>query len=143
MAKYYQVTPLLRFANGILVQLLRWGMLPPSMALLTVRGRKSGRTYSIPVQPIDEGGQVWVVSPYGETNWVRNVRAAGKATLTRAGCAAPVGLHEVDAQAAAPILKKYVHQVAIVRPYFDAQPNSPAATFESEARQHPVFLVEP
>ena len=143
MPRHYQVTPLLRFSNGILVQLLRWGVLPPPMALLTVRGRKTGQAYSIPVQPVEEGGQVWLVSPYGETNWVRNARAASEVTLTRAGRAETVRLCEVDAQAAAPILKKYVQAVAIVRPYFEAEPNLPVEAFAAEAPAHPVFLIGP
>ena len=32
---------------------------------------------------IEEEGQRWPVAPYGEANWVRNARVAGKVTLSR------------------------------------------------------------
>ena len=47
--------------------------------LLTVRGRKSGLPQAAPVAicaPTDRHG---VISPYGQINWVRNLRAAGRA----------------------------------------------------------------
>ena len=143
MSKQYAVTPMVRFANRIIVQLLRWGVTMPQMALLTVRGRKSGQTYSLPVQPVEEGGQRWLVSPYGITNWVRNARAGGEVILASGGSAQTVRLREQGAQAAAPILKKYIDRVTIVRPYFDAQPDAPLEAFAAEAPRHPVFLIEP
>jgi len=46
---------------------------------LIVRGRKSGRLISVPVPPFEYGGVRYFVGGRGETNWVRNLRAAGKA----------------------------------------------------------------
>ena len=143
MPKQYQVTSATRFANRIMMQLMRWGVTLPHMALLTVRGRKSGQAYSLPVQPVEEDGKRWLVSPYGETNWVKNARAAGEVTLLCAGRAGTVRLHELGPQEAAPILKKYLSQVPIVRPYFEVQPDAPMAVFAAEAPRHPVFLIEP
>src|ERR1700674_710888 len=51
-------------------------------ALITVRGRKSGEPRTTPVALIEIGGKRWVSSPFGDVNWVRNLRAAGQATLT-------------------------------------------------------------
>lgn len=52
--------------------------------LLTVRGRKSGRPRTTPVAVAEIGGRAWLLSPFGETEWAKNLRAAGRATL-RAG----------------------------------------------------------
>jgi deazaflavin-dependent oxidoreductase (nitroreductase family) len=51
-------------------------------ALITVRGRKSGEPRTTPVALIEIDGKRWVSSPFGDVNWVRNLRAAGQATVT-------------------------------------------------------------
>jgi deazaflavin-dependent oxidoreductase (nitroreductase family) len=51
-------------------------------ALLTVRGRTSGLPRTTPVTLIEADGRRWIVAPFGEVNWVRNLRVAGRATLT-------------------------------------------------------------
>jgi deazaflavin-dependent oxidoreductase (nitroreductase family) len=53
--------------------------------LITVRGRKTGlpRTAGLAVIPV--GGKRWVWAPWGEVDWVRNLRAAGRATITYRG----------------------------------------------------------
>jgi deazaflavin-dependent oxidoreductase (nitroreductase family) len=50
--------------------------------LLTVPGRKSGVPRTTPVAVIDYQGRRWVWAPWGEVDWVKNLRAAGKATVT-------------------------------------------------------------
>jgi len=51
-------------------------------ALLTVRGRKTGQPHTTPVALVEVDGRRWVQSPFGEVNWVRNLRAAREATIT-------------------------------------------------------------
>ena len=50
--------------------------------LITVRGRKSGLPRTTPVAIIAVSGRRWVWAPWGEVQWVRNLRAAGRATIT-------------------------------------------------------------
>jgi deazaflavin-dependent oxidoreductase (nitroreductase family) len=50
--------------------------------LITVRGRTSGERRTTPVAFVDIDGRTWVQSPFGDVNWVRNLRAAGEATIT-------------------------------------------------------------
>jgi deazaflavin-dependent oxidoreductase (nitroreductase family) len=50
--------------------------------LLTVRGRKSGLPRTTPVTICEYGGRRGVISPFGESNWARNLRAAGTATIS-------------------------------------------------------------
>jgi len=52
-------------------------------ALITVRGRRSGLPRTTPVTVIECSGRRWVLAPFGEVNWVRNLRAAGSATITQ------------------------------------------------------------
>jgi len=46
-------------------------------------GRKSDQPHTVPVTLIEQDGQRWLVAPYGVVQWVRNIQAAGMATLTR------------------------------------------------------------
>jgi deazaflavin-dependent oxidoreductase (nitroreductase family) len=50
--------------------------------LVTIPGRKSGVPRTTPLAIIEVSGRRWVWSPWGETHWVRNLRAAGHATIT-------------------------------------------------------------
>jgi deazaflavin-dependent oxidoreductase (nitroreductase family) len=51
-------------------------------ALLTVAGRTTGIPRTTPLAIIERSGRRWVWSPWGEVQWVRNLRAAGRATIT-------------------------------------------------------------
>src|SRR5437763_906497 len=85
-----------------------------------------------------------LTSTYGETKWVRNLRAAGEATLTRGHRSERISVIEVGAKEAAPVLQHFVSTVpVVVRPYFDVTPASPLITFEQEVARHPVFRVMP
>ncbi len=54
-----------------------------SFALLTIRGRKSGRPIETPIAIFVQEGKSYLLTPYGIVNWVRNLRAAGgEATIT-------------------------------------------------------------
>lgn len=97
---------------------------------LAVRGRRSGRLHRIPVIPIQHGGSEYLVSPRGETDWVRNLRAAGEAELRGRGIRAT----EVPVPERAPILSKYQDVAGrTVASHFKALPD-PA--------DHPVFRIE-
>src|SRR5688572_3968670 len=84
MTPMYRVTPRVRLVNWLMSMLLKFGSIPDTTYLLTVRGRRSGRDHTTPVTLLEEGGRCWLVAPYGVVRWVRNARAAGQVTLTRA-----------------------------------------------------------
>jgi deazaflavin-dependent oxidoreductase (nitroreductase family) len=68
-------TPIARF-------LLAAGMPMGFNGLITIRGRKSGLPRTTPVAIIEVSGRRWVWAPWGEVQWVRNLRAARRATIT-------------------------------------------------------------
>jgi deazaflavin-dependent oxidoreductase (nitroreductase family) len=68
--------------NPIARRILRAGPLLGPNALITVRGRKSGVPRTTPIALVEIEGKRWVIGTFGDTNWVRNLRAAGEATLT-------------------------------------------------------------
>ena len=141
MAKTYRLDVTRRAVNQLLAALLRVGLGPKSHYLLTVRGRRTGQLHTTPVRLVEEGGQRWLVAPYGVVNWVRNARATGRVTLTRGSRSETVEITELSPEESAPILKTYATQVRITRPYFDARPESPAEAFVAEAPRHPVFRI--
>jgi deazaflavin-dependent oxidoreductase (nitroreductase family) len=53
--------------------------------LITIRGRTSGLPRTTPVAIIAVSGRRWVWAPWGDVHWVRNLRAAGRATITVRG----------------------------------------------------------
>src|SRR6266699_650692 len=116
MAKTYQITFTVRMVNMLATALLRAGIRIHTMSLLTVRGRKSGQPHSVPVTLVEQGSQRWLVAPYGAVQWVRNLRAAGTATLTRGRRSEAISVTELPAQEAAPILKQYLLKATAARP---------------------------
>jgi deazaflavin-dependent oxidoreductase (nitroreductase family) len=139
MASTYRLTPSRRAANRVVRLLLKLGLMPGPTYMLTVPGRRTGRPLSTPVTLVEDGGNRWLVSPYGDVAWVRNARAAGQVTLTRGRRTETVPIRELNPGDAAPVLQRYVTRVPITRPYFDVTPASPLAAFEAEAPRHPVF----
>ena len=77
-----RIPGLVGFFNPLAERMLGIGIPMGPNALITVRGRKSGEPRTTPVALIEIGGKRWVSSPFGDVNWVRNLRAAGRATLT-------------------------------------------------------------
>ena len=141
MAARYRRGLARRAVNRLVHCLLRLGLGPARTYLLTVTGRRSGAPRSTPVTLVEEGGRRWLVSPYGEVAWVQNLRAAGKATLSRGGRTEAVAVREIKPEEAAPVLKLYVTRVPITRPYFDARPEAGLSAFRAEAPRHPVFAI--
>lgn len=64
--------------------------------LVTIRGRKTGLPRTTGLAVIATGGRRWVWAPWGDVNWVRNLRAAGRATITEHGQSEEVVANELD-----------------------------------------------
>lgn len=73
---------LIPFFNPLAMRLLRRGRLMGPNTLLTVRGRKSGEMRTTPVALVELEGRRWIIGTFGDTNWVRNLRAAAEGTIT-------------------------------------------------------------
>lgn len=62
-----------------------WAPYLPPWAIIEHRGRKSGKPYRTVVFAFVRRGTLIVVLTYGETDWLRNVQAAGQGGVTRLG----------------------------------------------------------
>jgi deazaflavin-dependent oxidoreductase (nitroreductase family) len=84
------------FFNPIAKFLLAAGVPMGFNGLITIRGRKSGLPRTTPVAIIAVSGRRWVWAPWGEVQWVRNLRAAGSATITVRSRKEDVSATELD-----------------------------------------------
>jgi deazaflavin-dependent oxidoreductase (nitroreductase family) len=143
VAATYRLGPTRRLVNVVMTAFLRVGLGPPRTYLLTVPGRKTGRPLTTPVTLVESGSRRWLVAPYGEVTWVRNTRAAGRVTLSRGRRRETLTVTELAPADSAPVLRQYVKEVPITRPFFDVRPDSPLPAYVAEAPRHPVFLLQP
>jgi deazaflavin-dependent oxidoreductase (nitroreductase family) len=140
MSKTYRVN---RPINWVFRTMTRLGLGASYRHILTVRGRKTGREYSIPVDVMRVDGDRWLVAGYGPVNWTTNVRASGAAMLRRGGHSQRYRVEEVGSAEAVPVLRAYMEQVRVTRSYFDAHPGSPDQIVAAEIARHPVFRLTP
>jgi deazaflavin-dependent oxidoreductase (nitroreductase family) len=94
-----------RLINSLFRVMTLLGLEASYRHILTVRGRKTGRLYSTPVDVLELDGDRWLVAGYGHTNWVRNARAAGEVTLSRGRQSQKFKVDEVCDQTAVPAPK--------------------------------------
>lgn len=105
------------------------------VAVLSVRGRASGKPRSTPVVVLDHDGERYLVTPYGDTEWVRNLRAAGTGQLKQHGRTEEFAAIEVPVDQRPPIIDAYRRKygrMPTVNRSFDQLPD-PA--------QHPTFRI--
>jgi len=90
------VPGVVRLLDPLVRRLLAIGLPMGPNTLLTVRGRKSGlpRTFAVALAEAD--GRRWVVGTFGEVNWVRNLRAAGKGHVRIAAREEPIVAKELS-----------------------------------------------
>ena len=112
--------------------------------VLEVKGRKSGKIYSAPVDLLEFEGRRYLVAPRGETNWVRNARAVGRVTLRKGRQSTEYTVREVAPAQRPTLLKAYLDRFALtVQRYFPVPRESPASEFAPIAERYPVFELSP
>jgi deazaflavin-dependent oxidoreductase (nitroreductase family) len=108
--------------------------------LLEVRGRKTGKVYSTPVNVLEHSGHEYLVAPRGYTQWVRNVETSGEATLVRGSKREKVRLRPIAEEEKPEILKAYLDRFKLtVQRYFPIPAGSPVDIFVPLSTRYPVF----
>lgn len=128
----YLKPPLLvkRVFNPLAMRLGAW-----DTAALIVPRRRTGEPQRLPVIPVEHGGARYVVSTRGESDWVRNVRAAGGCEVHRKGRAEQYRAVEVPVEEREPIIEAYRAKAGkTVEAYWKKLP---------DPEDHPVFRLEP
>jgi deazaflavin-dependent oxidoreductase (nitroreductase family) len=137
-----------KYANAIVSFFLRLGLPMGRQALLTVPGRKSGLARTTPVA-LNQRSDGWLlVSVYGEVDWVRNLRAAGSAMITRRHHKITVTVLELAEREAASVLKDLVSSMgfvvrSVIGSHFQTPSTASLEEWRAEAAHHPVFLLTP
>jgi deazaflavin-dependent oxidoreductase (nitroreductase family) len=128
--------------NSVVKGLTRLGVSVWGSRILEHRGRASGKLHHTPVNVLTVGGTQYLVSPRGQTQWVRNVRHAGGHMVLILGrrrrlCTAT----EVPVADSVPILRAYLRRWKFeVGTFFDGiNPDSSDAEWDAVAADHPVF----
>lgn len=108
--------------------------------LLQVRGRKSGKLYSSPIDLLELHGKRYLVAPRGRTQWVRNAEAAGEVALKKGSWRKTYQLRAIPDGDKPELLKAYLDSFKpTVQRYFPIPAGSDAQAFAAIAPNYPVF----
>ncbi len=122
------------FSNRVMNPLLTTLGLAPS---LTVRGRTSSRSYTMPVLPLGYEGRRYLVAPRGNTQWARNLRTVGEGDLRLGRRRIHFKATEIPASERAPLVAAYVQQHGRKYGGFVAK----EFAMMPDPAHHPVFLL--
>jgi deazaflavin-dependent oxidoreductase (nitroreductase family) len=141
--RYLQPNRFGRASNAVVRWLTQSGLSLRGSRVLAVRGRKSGEWRTTPVNPLDVAGERYLVAPRGETQWVRNMRAAGGGELRigrRIEAFTATELTDDDKPA---LLREYLRRWKFeVGAFFDGVgPDAPDEELRRIAPGYPVFRI--
>ncbi|NNG18200.1 hypothetical protein HJ590_01175 [Naumannella sp. ID2617S] len=120
-----------KLINDLLAFLVRQGFPMGGAAWFEVRGRHSGEPRGVVVNPLTHLGRTYLVAPRGETQWVRNLRAAGQGELRGQTWTA----RELLVAERSPVHRAYLARWSWqVKRWFTA---------DSDPAAHPVFELVP
>jgi deazaflavin-dependent oxidoreductase (nitroreductase family) len=147
MAKPNHAPLFVRVSNILAVTLLRAGvkLVGPRhypMYLLTVRGRKSGLPRTVPIVIWEHNGKRYVGSVFGIVDWVRNLRAAKEAILTRGRRTETVNVIELPQKEAALVLREDIKGGNPFARSYGITADASLEEFERAVLTHPLFLLE-
>lgn len=146
MAKRSPVPRFVLVANVLTKTLLRAGVKLVGFGaptyLLTVRGRTSGQPRTTPISVLEQEGNRYLMTPYGVVDWVRNLRAAGEATLTRGRRAEAIRATELPSGEASRVIQAFIQSGNPIGRFFGIPEGASREEYERQALIHPVFLVQ-
>ena len=140
------IPSIVHFFNPLVRRLLALGLPMGPNVLMTVRGRKSGKDYTFPVATLEAGGRQFLFSPFGEVNWVANLRASGEATIRRGRRNRRMRAVELSPGVAAPFLAEGMRPVmgmpmfgSMIAGWYGIDRSSTPEDYLAAARLHPAF----
>ena len=132
-----------RIVNGVVAGLVRLGLGFRDRRVLAVRGRRTGAVRTVPVNLLVMDGQRYLVAPRGETQWVRNLRAAGERELRLGRRVEPFTAVELADDEKVSVLREYLRRWAWeVGRFFDGlDASSDDGAMRAAAPGRPVFRI--
>jgi deazaflavin-dependent oxidoreductase (nitroreductase family) len=133
------------FFNALVARLTRLGVSVRGSRVLYVRGRTSGEWRTNPVNPLRYQGGSYLVAPRGQTQWVRNLRAAGDGELHVGRRVERFTATELADADKPDLLRAYLrHWKMEVGVFFDGVgPDAPDEKLLAIAPGYPVFRITP
>jgi deazaflavin-dependent oxidoreductase (nitroreductase family) len=130
--------------NGIVAGATRAGISVWGSRVLRVKGRSSGQWRSVPVNLLTLDSVRYLVAPRGETQWVRNLRAAGGGELALGRRVEAFTAVELSDEEKPPVLRAYLKRwKAEVGVFFDGvSDTSSAEELTRISSRHPVFRIQ-
>lgn len=119
MSPYRKPGLAVRIANAALQPLLRLGLGVGGARELTVSGRRSGRPRTVPVNPLEYDGELYLVAPRGDTMWARNLRETGRCQLRLGRSTATYEATELAVSERPPLLRAYLERWPVTASMFD------------------------
>ena len=139
MAEIYEATAGKRLFSSFVGVLARLGV--GNFALLTTTGRRSGRARTVTIAPISEEGVDYLVSPYGDSGWVRNLRVDPEARLRRGRSDREVRMVEETGRHPG-LVERYYQREAFARRFMDVPADPTIDDFVAAASRFPVFRIQ-
>lgn len=132
--------PIARAVNRFYGWLTRLGLSMPYSFLLSVPGRTTGETRSVPVNLLKQNGKLFLVATRGHTQWARNAQASGKITLIRGRLRTEFSLRVVPDSDKPAVLRSYLTRFQwMAGRFFPVRAGSPLSAFESISARYPVY----
>jgi hypothetical protein len=120
----------------------RLGLPAPSVRMLRVHGRRTGALQSTPVLVLQFGGFRYLVAPRGDTDWARNLRAAGWGELMRGRGVERVRATEVAGEERALAVGAYLRRFGwLTRRLFGVRRGEGPEGARRVAGSHPTFRL--
>ena len=131
--------------NRLVATLTGRGVSVLGSRVLAVRGRTSGEWRTTPVNLLSHDGRRYLVAPRGETQWVRNLRAAGTGELRVGSRAESFRGRELADDEKVPVLRAYLKKWrAETGIFFEGTgPGSTDEQIRAIAPKHPAFELLP
>ena len=131
--------------NRLVTVLTMQGVSVLGSRVLAVQGRKSGQWRTTPVNPLGHEGRRYLVAPRGQTQWVRNLRAAGAGELRMGRHTESFRSRELSADQKVPVLRAYLKRWKRETGIFfeGIGPDSTDDQIRAIAPRHPAFELLP
>jgi deazaflavin-dependent oxidoreductase (nitroreductase family) len=131
--------------NRVVAAVTWAGLSVSGSRVLEVRGRASGEARRVPLVVLSVGGARYLVAARGETQWVRNLRAAGEGVLLLGRRREHFRAAELDVDEREPILRAYLRawNWAVGRFFGGVGPDASPHELRRVAADHAVFRIEP
>ncbi len=128
--------------NPLMMGLTRLGVSMRGAHVLWTKGRKTGEWRKTPVNPMEWGGERYLIAPRGNTHWARNLQAAPSGRLQVGRRTEDITVEEVPVEQRPVLLRAYLDRWAMeTAKQFGVGKDVSEEALAGIALEHPVFRI--